>query len=240
VKDSPQAVVDDCDLVVVSTSDDAIRQVASGVTWRTGQSVIHCSGATSLDVFDHAAAQGAHPGAFHPIQAFSSVENGVKSIPGTTFGIEGDDAMRESLRQLALDIGGVPIFVDARDKALYHLSAVMLGNLLTCLAGAAAQLWEQMGYTRADGVKALVPMIRGVAFNLDQSGVPAAVAGPYVRGDFGTIRKHLETLRESAPEVLPLYRELARTAVPFAVEKGAYGEPTAQEIYRLIDQFDDR
>jgi predicted short-subunit dehydrogenase-like oxidoreductase (DUF2520 family) len=83
-------------------------------------------------------------------------------------------------------------------------------------------------------------MIRGVAFNLDQSGVPAAVAGPYVRGDFGTIRKHLETLRESAPEVLPLYRELARTAVPFAVEKGAYGEPTAQEIYRLIDQFDDR
>jgi predicted short-subunit dehydrogenase-like oxidoreductase (DUF2520 family) len=235
--ESHQDVVDKCDLIFITTSDDAIKGVASGLNWRTGQGVAHCSGATSLDVFDHPVSQGVIPGAFHPIQAFSSVENGVRIIPGTTFGIEGGEQMREALRDLALAIGGNPIFVKAEDKALYHLSAVMMGNLLTCLAATSAQLWDQMGYTRADGVKALVPMMRGVANNLDISGVPAAVAGPYVRGDMGTIRKHLETLTSRAPDVLPLYCELALAAIPFAVEKKALSDKQANDIRALVNEF---
>ena len=129
--------------------------------WRTGQGVAHCSGAASLDVLETATRQGAVPGAFHPLQAFSSVENGVRSIPGITFGIEGNAEMREYLADMARDIGGNPVFLKPEDKALYHLSGVMMGNLLTCLVGISAEVWEHIGYTRDDGVKALVPMMRG-------------------------------------------------------------------------------
>ena len=234
--DTAQEVADAAQLVVLSTTDDAIRSVAEGVAWKSGQVVVHCSGATSLDVFQHPVSQGAVAGAFHPLQAFSSVENGVASIPGTTFGIEGGPEARTALADMARAIGGKPVFLNAEDKALYHLSGVMMGNLLTCLAATAAQLWEQCGYSRAEGVEALVPMMRGVVHNLERSGVPGAVAGPYVRGDLGTIRKHIEALATRAPEVLPLYRELARAALPFGIEKQALSPEIAQRVEAIIGQ----
>ena len=230
-----QEVADAVTLVVISTPDDAIREVAEGLNWRAGQVVVHCSGATSLDVFRHPVDQGAAAGAMHPLQAFSSVENGVDSIPGTTFGIEGDSEVGSALADMARRIGGRPVFLKAGDKALYHLTGVMMGNLLTCLAAAAAQLWEECGYSRSEGVEALVPMMRGVVSNLERSGVPGAVAGPYVRGDLGTIRKHIQTLSARAPETLPLYRELARAAVPFGVEKGALSRETARRIEEILN-----
>src|SRR4029450_4493011 len=58
-----QQVVSACDLVFISTPDDAIGAVASALTWRPGQGVVHCSGATSLEVFAQPCAQGALPGA---------------------------------------------------------------------------------------------------------------------------------------------------------------------------------
>ena len=91
---SVQGAADASDVVFITTSDDAIEPVASGISWRPGQGVVHCSGAASLDVFHQAVRQGAVAGAFHPLQAISSVGNGVSSIPGTTFGIEGDGEMR--------------------------------------------------------------------------------------------------------------------------------------------------
>ena len=198
--------------------------------------MVHCSGAASLDVLEGAVRQGAIAGAFHPIQPFSSVENGVNNIPGTTFGIEGNPEMRSFLKDVAIAIGGVPIFLRSEDKPLYHLTAVMMGNLLTVLAGVAAGLWENFGMTRADGLKALVPMMRHGADNLESSGLPAALAGPYPRGDIGTVRKHLAALRTQAPQVLPLYRELALAAIPLAVEKGTLQAERADEIRELLDR----
>ena len=33
---------------------------------------------------------------------------------------------------------------------MYHLTGVLMGNLLTALGGVAAQLWETFGFTRAE------------------------------------------------------------------------------------------
>jgi predicted short-subunit dehydrogenase-like oxidoreductase (DUF2520 family) len=231
---SAQQVVSACDLVFISTPDDAIRAVAEALTWRVGQGVVHCSGATSLDVFAHPIAQGALPGALHPFQAIASMQAGVRNLPGTTFGIEADGIMREYLATMAHALAGQPIFLRPADKALYHLSAVMMGNLLTGLAATAAQLWEHIGYRRDDGVQAVVAMMRSVVHNIDGAGVPAAMAGPYVRGDVGTIRRHLETLSVRAPAVLPLYKELALAALPFGVEKQALTLAQSQAIQQLI------
>ncbi len=232
---SYQEAVDFSDMLFITTSDDAIAQVASSVRWREGQGVAHSSGAASLDVLDSAARQGAVPGAFHPLQAFSSVENGVKSIPGITFGIEGSTEMREYLGGLAREIGGNPVFLNAEDKPLYHLSGVMMGNLLTCLVGISAEVWEHFGYTRDDGVSALIPMMRAVSYNVETSGIPSAVAGPYPRGDLGTARKHMDALMAQHPDLLPLYRELALAGLHLAVEQGL-SEETEKEFRRILDE----
>lgn len=228
--------IDASDMVFITTSDDAIPHVAASVKWRAGQGVAHCSGAASIDALQAAAAQGASPGAFHPLQAFSSVENGVRSIPGITFGIEGSDEMHEFLADLARAIGGNPVFLNAEDKPLYHLSGVMMGNLLTCLVGISAEVWERIGYTREDGVKALVPMMRAVAHNIETSGIPAAVAGPYPRGDLGTARKHLDALTSQHPGLLPLYRELALAGLHLAVEQGL-SEDGESAFRRMLTEY---
>ena len=229
-----QDAVDSCDMLFISTSDDAISLVAASVQWRSDQGVAHCSGAASLDVLRSASKQGVTPGAFHPLQAFSSVENGVGSIPGITFGIEGNDEMRAYLGDLAHAIGGNPVFLNSEDKPLYHLSGVMMGNLLTCLVGISAEVWERIGYTRDDGVKALIPMMRAVAYNVETSGIPSAVAGPYPRGDLGTASKHVNALTSQHPALLPLYRELALAGLHLAVEQGlsADGE---REFRRILN-----
>ena len=234
---TPQDAADHADVVFITTPDDAMGQVASAVEWRPGQGVVHCSGVASLDVFDKAVAEGAIPGALHPLQAVSSVENGVESFPGTTFGIEAGDEMRTYLGEAAQAIGGNPLFLQAEDKAMYHLTGVLMGNLLTALGAVSAQLWETFGFSRADGVKALAPMMRQVSVNLDRSGLPAAIAGPYVRGDVGTVRKHLDVLRERAPQYLPLYCELALAGLPFAQERGPIDDRRAAEIRGMLEEF---
>ena len=231
---TPQQVVAGCDLVFLTTPDDALGALASALTWRAGQGVVHCSGATSLEVLAHPLSQGALLGALHPFQAVASIEAGLANLPGTTFGIEADGAMREFLAAMAQALHGRGIFLTAADKVLYHLSAVTMGNLLTGLAATAAQLWEHLGLSREDGVQAVVAMMRSVTHNIATAGIPAALAGPYVRGDIGTVRRHLETLHTRAPEVLPLYRELALAALPFGVEKRALSLKQSQAIQALL------
>jgi predicted short-subunit dehydrogenase-like oxidoreductase (DUF2520 family) len=237
--DSYQEAADAADVTFITTSDGFISTVAASVTWRPGQAVVHCSGAASLDLFDNPVSQGAVPGAFHPLQAFSSVENGVKSIPGTTFGIEAGDDIKPYFEQMAHDIGAIPVFLRAEDKVMYHLSGVLMGNLLTCLVGIAGGVWEHIGSTRADGIKALLPMMRAVANNIEVSGIPDAVAGPYPRGDVGTVRKHLEALKYRDPGLMPMYCELALAGLPQAVERGLNKE-TSNEIQKIIESYKDR
>ena len=234
---SLQRLVDSAKFVFITTSDDAIQPVCDALRWRQGQGVAHCSGAASLDPLRGAVEQGALAGAFHPLQAFTSVEEGARNIPGTTFGIEAGPELHDYLERMALDIGGNPIFLRPQDKVLYHLSGVLMGNLLAVLASVAASVWPKFDRTRDEGVRALIPMMGAAARNLEVNGVPQGVAGPYPRGDVGTIRKHLEALKTTAPEFMPLYCELALAGLPFAVEKGSLSAELAEEIAGIVESY---
>ena len=237
VRADMQGVADSADFVFITASDDAIAPICESLRWRDGQGVAHCSGAASVEPLASAAAQGAAVGAFHPLQAFTSVDEGAENIPGTTFGIEAPPELREYLATMARDIGGNPIFLKPEDKVLYHVSGVLMGNLLAVLASVAASMWPKFGHERSEGVRALIPMIAAAARNLAANGVPQGVAGPYPRGDVGTIRKHLQALKADAPEHLPLYCELALAGLPFAVEKGALSQERSDEIKALVKSF---
>ena len=227
-------IVDRTDVVFLTTPDDAIHPVATSLSWCSGQAVVHCSGAASLDVLAPVAERGAVRGAFHPLQQFSDVEHGSKSFRGITFGIETDEGLREFLVEMARAFGGNPVFLSPDDKPLYHLTGVMMGNLLSTFVASAAGVWESLGMTRGQGLDALLPMMRQVAANLESMGLPKAVSGPYTRGDIGTVGKHLAALEATGSDVLPLYRELALLSLPLAVEKGALPQKRSEEIKALL------
>ena len=231
---TPAEAADAADLVFITSPDDAIGAIAASIAWRPGQGVVHCSGVASLDALEPARSRGAVPGTFHPLQTFSDVEVAVRTIPGVTFAIEGGPDMRAALKDVAIELGGNPIFLRAEDKPLYHASVVIVGGLMTGMAGAVADLWSHFGIGRADALRALVPIMQGNVVTLESVGVPGAVAGPYVRGDIGTVAKHLDTLRSTAPEMLPVYCEMALAGLPYAFEKGNVPEERAGDIRELL------
>jgi len=47
-----QELTDAAELVFITTPDDVVAQVCSEVRWHEGQSVVHCSGAHSVDILE--------------------------------------------------------------------------------------------------------------------------------------------------------------------------------------------
>lgn len=232
---SAQQVVDAVDVAFLTVPDDAIQAVAERLTWAPGKSAVHCSGATSLDVLEHATTQGASVGAFHPLQTFASPEQAESNLPGSAFAIEAsDDALAESLSSMARALGGRPLILRG-GKALYHASAVIACNYLVALLDAAAGLWEGLGLTKDEGLHALLPLVRGTIENLDAIGLPNALTGPVSRGDVGTIDRNIAALSEHDPETAALYVELARRTIPIARAKGTLTEPDAKRLLEYLE-----
>ncbi len=233
---SAQGLVDASDVVFLTVPDDAIRPTAESLAWGSGKSAVHCSGASSLDPLDHAAGQGAAVGVFHPLQSFASAEQAERNLPGSAFGIEASsERLLAALREMAAALGGTPLTVSG-DKAIYHASAVVASNYLVTLLDVASGLWKALGLSQEDGLRALLPLVRGTIENLETIGLPDALTGPIARGDVGTIERHLSALAEVAPDVLPLYKELARRAIPIASAKGGLSEEAANRVSELLDR----
>jgi len=92
-----------------------------------------------------------------------------------------------------------------------------------------------LGLSQEDGLRALLPLVRGTIENLETIGLPDALTGPIARGDVGTIERHLHALVEVAPDALPLYKELARKALPIARAKGGLDAKEADRVSELLD-----
>jgi predicted short-subunit dehydrogenase-like oxidoreductase (DUF2520 family) len=161
-----QAVADAADLVFLTVPDDGIAQAAGAINWRAGQGVIHCSGAASLDILASAAESGAAVGSFHPLQSFADLERALASIPGTTFAIEAESPLLETLAAMAEKLGGRWIRLGPGQRTLYHAAAVLAGNYPTALMSLAAGLWLKLGYTESVALRALAPLMRGAVENM--------------------------------------------------------------------------
>ena len=81
IYDSAQELADETDFVFITTPDDVISKVAAGVSWRRGQSVVHCSGANSAAILEPARHVGAHVGCMHPCNTFASIAQSLENLP---------------------------------------------------------------------------------------------------------------------------------------------------------------
>jgi len=229
-----QAVADAAELVFITTPDDAIAAVASGVKWRRGQSVVHCSGADSVAILEPARQAGAQVGGFHPLQTFAGVREAVENIPGSTFGIEAGEPLLTTLKAMAEALGGHWIELKAEDKVAYHAAAVFACNYLVTLVKMATDLWQTFDIPADRATQALLPLIRGTLHNIETIGIPDCLTGPIARGDTGTIKKHLKALGEKAPARLPPYRQLGLQTIPIALAKGKIDAKQAKEMESVL------
>jgi predicted short-subunit dehydrogenase-like oxidoreductase (DUF2520 family) len=229
-----QAVADVAELVFITTPDGAIAQVAAELRWHPGQSVVHCSGADSLAPLEPARKAGAQVGGFHPLQTFASVAHAIQNLPGSTFALEAEGELLETLKQMATALEGNWIRLGAGDKVLYHAAAVLACNYLVTLVKLATDLWKAFGVSTPEAARALMPLLRGTLNNIENVGLPNCLTGPIARGDLGTIEKHIAALEKSAPAVLSTYRELGLQTIPVALAKGKIDSSRAEEMRRIL------
>jgi predicted short-subunit dehydrogenase-like oxidoreductase (DUF2520 family) len=229
-----QKVADMAQLIFITTPDDIIPKVAAEIKWHKEQSVVHCSGAHSVDILEPARLCGANTGCFHPLQTFASVDQAIENIPGSAFAIEAEKPLLDILKEMATILEGDWVNLKAGDKVLYHAAAVFACNYLVTLVKVATDLWQTFQVPPPQAIKALMPLLRGTLSNIENVGLPNCLTGPIARGDMGTISRHLESLEKQAPPLLSIYKELGRQTIPIALGKGKIDLRKAKELKALL------
>jgi predicted short-subunit dehydrogenase-like oxidoreductase (DUF2520 family) len=229
-------------IIFLTVPDDAIaplcEEIARAGGWRAGQGVVHCSGALPSSILQSAKEAGTLIASFHPLQAFANLDAAMAHMSGSTFALEGDSALVEVLDGFVQALGGTSLRLTANEKVLYHAAAVIASNYTVTLAALASQLLvsEEIAPDVNTGLRYLMPLLKGTVDNLAALGLPDALTGPLVRGDVGTVTRHLEGLEACAPDLAHLYRHLARMTLPLAQGKGQLNTSTVEALRSLLDR----
>jgi predicted short-subunit dehydrogenase-like oxidoreductase (DUF2520 family) len=242
----PEDVPDVCDLIFLAVSDDAIPMLAAELPWRSGQGVVHLSGAQAADALTAVRARGALPAALHPLMTFPRTLRDLPAdallarLAGCAWALEAaDDGLRRTLESLVAALGGRVIPLRPEDRVPYHIAAVFASNYVVALLGATADLWGTFGEPPETAVRALLPLVRAAVEGTAAHGPAQALTGPIARGDISTLSAHLAWLSAHAadPAVAPIrdaYLALARLALPLAEAKGTLPHEVLERMRTVI------
>ena len=215
-----QDVAEAAELVFITTPDDVMAQVCAEVQWREVNSVVHCSGAHSVDILGSAKKLGAAVGSFHPLQTFADVDQAIRNLPGSTCALEAEEPLLTTQKELTRLLNGNWVVLKPGDKVLYHVAAVFACNYLVTLVKLALDLWLNFGVSSKEATRALLPLLEGTINNINNIGLPDCLTGPVARGDSGTIERHLSALETRSLDLLTTYKELGLQTIPIALAKG--------------------
>jgi len=237
----PTDVARACDLLLLAVPDDMLANVvtmlADSGALHAGQYVVHTSGRHGLAVLEPARAVGARVVAMHPAMTFTGTAVDLDRLSadfggGTVFGLTADPADRAFAEALVADLGGTPMWVPEEMRTLYHAGLAHGANHLVTLVTEAMEILSAAG--AADPAGTLRPLLSAALDNALEQG-DAALTGPIVRGDLGTVRAHLEDITANAPQTLGSYVALARATLDRAVTDGRVVPIRAARIRDLLD-----
>lgn len=238
--EKPTAVARACDLLLLTVPDDMLGNVVKTMTdagaIRPGMYVAHTSGRHGLAILEPAAAIGAHVMAVHPAMTFSGTSVDLARLSGCVFGLTAaTPADRAFAEALVNDLGGNPMWVPEEMRTLYHAGLAHGANHLVTLVTEAMEILAAAGATDPAGT--LRPLLTAALDNALDHG-DAALTGPIVRGDAGTVAAHLDDIRTNAPQALASYVSMARATLDRAVSDGRLLPIRALKIKNLLDEAD--
>ena len=227
----PAAILDDVELAIVAVPDDAIAAVAGSMRLYSGQALVHTSGLLGAGVLEPALAAGSQIGAFHPLVSFTAdVERSVEAIRGATIALDGDDRLVGQLADLAEALGAVPVRLPRGSKPAYHAAAILASGGLVALLDTIVSIAAAAGMDERGALAVYGRLVEQTLANARTIGVNAALTGPIVRGDAGTVEAHLAALGRLAPDARELYLAAARRELRLVEDRGRL---TPQQLDRV-------
>jgi len=211
-------------VVVLAVPDDVLaetaRRVAKGM--REGAVVVHTSGIRGTDLL---APCGSNVAAIHPAQ---TIPEPTTDLTDVYFAVTAPEHMREWSWWFVGELGGLPVDVPEDQRALYHAALSIASNFTVALAGDAADLLGKP--------EALAPLIKQTVDNVIRLGADAALTGPIVRGDAGTVRAHIAALTAKAPHLLESYVANARRTLDRAIKAKRIDAAKAKAVAEALEE----
>lgn len=193
----PSDAGDGADLVLVTTPDGVIAEVAARIA-PSGAVVAHTSGSLGLDVL----AGHRRVAAVHPLVSLPNAELGAQRLTGGAwFAVAGDPLVQRVVE----DLGGRWFELADAHRAAYHAAAAVASNHLVALLGQVERIAVDLGVPP----EAYLDLARASLENVAELGASAALTGPVARGDWPTVARHLAALDRSEHDA---YRALAAAA----------------------------
>lgn len=185
----PQA--ESVDVIALAVPDDAIAQVAAAIV-PSSVPLVHLSGSRPLtELGSHA-----NVGSLHPLVSLPNREVGAERLRDNCFfAVAGHPITIE----IAESLGGSWHTVPDDKRAIYHAAATVAANHVVALAAQTEDLATAAGIDPDPLYKLMLTTLENVRL----LGPTEALTGPASRGDWTTIRKHLDAIE---PRHEPLYR----------------------------------
>jgi len=188
------------DLLIISGNDDAIMDVIRDIP-KGIKSVIHTSGAISMDVFKD---RFENYGVFYPLQSFKKDrEIDFSTIPIL---IESNNInFEKELTEFALRVTNRVEVMNSESRKTLHLAAVFANNFVNLLATEAYEILER---ANIDG-SLIRPLLEETILRLKDNHPKMMQTGPAMRNDIDVLKKHEELLKTN-PNLQSLYLQLSK------------------------------
>lgn len=181
---------------ILAVPDDALAEVAEALSARVKGYLLHCSGATPLEVIS-----SRHPrsGVLYPLSTFS--RGRVVDTKEVPFYLEvAEETLTPSLTGLAQALAEEIHWASSEQRLILHLGAVIACNFSNHLIAISEHLLQQYDLPP----KALLPLLDEMIDKLHRLPAQAAQSGPARRGDVKTIDRHRAVLADQE-ELLRIY-----------------------------------
>lgn len=215
-----QAVVDHADVVFLAVPDDNIGTIANSLRFAADRkdsvALVHCSGATGVEVLASARAQGALIGGFHPLYLFGGDDADLERIAGCSITVEADVELAGLLGALAHALGCEVLTLAGAQRMLYHGAAHYAASFALAGLAEAVEIWRTLGFDEAQSLRALLPMMAGTVQAARAKGLSGALAGPVSRGDAALLERQLAAFETLGADHAMLYALMTRRALSLA------------------------
>jgi predicted short-subunit dehydrogenase-like oxidoreductase (DUF2520 family) len=170
----------------------------------------HSSGALLSGELDPLREAGVAVASVHPLMTF--VAGAHPSLTGVPFALEGDAAATRVARQIVHALGADSFSLPGQRKAAYHAWATFTSPLLLAFLVTLEETAAGAGIRPRDARRKSLPIIMQTLANYARLGPAHSFSGPLIRGDLGTVAKHLAVLKKH-PGAREVYVALARAAL---------------------------
>ncbi|MBU88077.1 MAG: DUF2520 domain-containing protein [Dehalococcoidia bacterium] len=234
ITEDPNKAAENANYIFITGTDSIVEDISQSIKWVKGQVALHCSGALPLSVLNRAKKSGAETGAIHPLQTFPS-KTSYGQFRQISFAIESDSkSVYQWLDKFVRSFESTPFYIPSALRALYHSAAVLSCGLFAGSLGLSSEILQSLDIKREDSIKMLIPLVQTTLNEIFEKGLPKSLTGPYVRGDYNTVKLHTNALQNYDPTIAMGYSSIALASLRIAKEQGSMSEAEYNEIFTYL------